>query len=342
MPYKHVIISEFGGPEVLQVVEETQIPEPGPGEVRIRVLAAGTGFTDTLIRKGQYPDVKDKPPFTVGYDWVGIIDSIGEGVSGWCSGRMVADLSVIGGYTQYLCVDADRIIPIPEGLDPAEAVCMVLSYGTAYQLLTRLKKLSPGDSCLVHAAGGAVGTALLELGREMGLRMYGTASSGKHEVVRRYGGIPIDYRNEDFVRRIMSETDNRGVDIVFDTIGAANWSRSYRCLKKGGLLAGFGALQVSTGEESVAALLMGFVKLMVLWKLIPDGRRTVFYNIQTRRRKKPLEFIEDISNLMEWLKQGRLKPAVAARRPLSDARAVHEDIDAARIAGKVVLMCQES
>lgn len=342
MTYKHVIISEFGGPEVLQIVEEDHLPEPGSGEVRIKVLSAGTGFTDIIIRKGQYPDVKDKPPFTIGYDWVGIIDGIGEGVGGWKLGQMAADLSVIGGYTQYLCVDADRIVPVPDGLDPAEAVCMILSYGTAYQLLTRMKKLSPGDRCLVHAAGGAVGTALLELGRELGLTMYGTASSGKHDIVRRYGGIPIDYRNEDFVQRIMSETDNQGVDIVFDTIGAAYWSRSYRCLKKGGLLVGFGALQLSTGKESMSTLIWGFLKLMVIWKLIPDGRRTCFYSIQPRRWKKPEEFRDDISTLMEWLKDGRLKPAVAARRPLADARAVHEDIDAARIAGKVVLMCQES
>ena len=104
---------------------------------------------------------------------------------------------------------------------------MLLSYGTAYQMLTRLKPLERGDSCLVHAAAGAVGTALLELGREMGLIMYGTASSGKHDLVRRFGGIPIDYRNEDFEKRVMKETGGDGVNIVFDAIGAKYWTRSF-------------------------------------------------------------------------------------------------------------------
>lgn len=341
MPFKHVVVTRFGGPEVLELKEEPNLPEPAAGQVRIKVLAAGTGFTDTIIRKGQYPEVKEKPPFTIGYDWVGTVDKLGDGVSGWNPGDMAANLSVIGGYTQYLCEDVERIVAIPGGLDAAEAVCMILSYGTAYQMLTRLKKLEPGQSCLVHAAGGAVGTALLELGREMGLIMYGTASKAKHEVLRRYGGIPIDYRNDDFVDVVLEETGGRGVDIVFDTIGAANWSRSYRCVKRGGLLVGFGALQVTTGQETVPALLLGFLKLLGIWKLIPDGRHTCFYNIQSRRKKKPEEFNEDIAVLMSWLKDGRLKPAIDARRPLADARAVHSDIDKAKIAGKIVLMCQE-
>lgn len=341
MPNKHVVISKFGGPEVLEVKEDENLPEPGPGEVRVKVLAAGTGFTDTIIRKGQYPAVKEKPPFTIGYDWVGSVDKLGAGVTGWRPGDMAADLSIIGGYTQYICVDADKIIAIPQEVDPAEAVCMILSYGTAYQMLSRLKTLSPGDSCLVHAAGGAVGTALLELGREFGLKMYGTASSGKHDLVRHYGAVPIDYHKEDFVDVIKRNTGGTGVDIVFDTIGAANWTRSYRCLKRGGLLVGFGALQVTTGKESVPALLLGFLKLLGLWKIIPDRRHTCFYNIQSRRVKKPQELKKDISTLMAWLKDRRLKPAIAARRPLADARAVHVEIDSAKIAGKVVLMCQE-
>ena len=341
MSYQHVVINRFGGPEVLKLETVQDLPEPGAGEIRIKVLCAGTGFTDTIIRAGQYPGVKNKPPFTIGYDWVGIVDKLGPGVRNWKPGDMAADMSVIGGYSQYLCVSANRAIPVPAKLDPAEAVCMPLSYGTAYQMLTRLKQLKRGDSCLVHAAAGAVGTALLELGREMGLIMYGTASSGKHDVVRRFGGIPIDYRNEDFETRILEETGGEGVDIVFDAIGARNWSRSFRCLKKGGLLVGYGALQMSTGEEKLPSLLWGFAKLAVFWNLLPNQKNSLFYNIQTRRDKKPVEFKNDIETLMQWLKDGRLKPAIAAKRPLNDAREVHREIEEARIAGKVVLMCQE-
>jgi NADPH:quinone reductase-like Zn-dependent oxidoreductase len=341
MSYKRVMLQAFGGPEQLQLETVDELPQPAPGEVRVKVLSAGTGFTDTVIRQGQYPGVKQKPPFVPGYDWFGVVDALGAGVTALQLGQFVADMPVIGAYTQYLCVAADRVVPAPDGLDPTEAVAMILSYTTAYQMLTRLKNLQPGMSCLVHAAGGAVGTALLELGRHRGLSMYGTASSAKHEVVRRFGAVPIDYRNEDFEEVILRETGGAGVDIVFDTIGGANWARSYRCVRRGGLLVGFGALQVTTGEEKIPSLLWGFARLLALWKLIPDGRGSAFYNIQTRREKLPQEFRDDVQALFALLQAGKLQPAIAATAQLEDVADVHRRIDSAQIAGKVVLRCND-
>lgn len=338
MAWQRIELAAFGGPEQLRVVTDTALPEPAPGQVRVRVLAAGTGFTDTIIREGQYVGVKQKPPFTPGYDWYGMVDALGAGVSGLAVGDPVADMPVIGGYTQYLCVDAERVVRCPHGLDPAEAVCMVLSYTTAWQMLKRECTLAPGDWILVHAAGGAVGTALLELARLRGLRVIGTASQAKHTLVRHFGATPIDYRSEDFVARTL-EISGGGVKAVFDTIGGRNWSRSYRCLARGGTLVGFGALQLTTGEEAVPALLWGFAKLLGLWKLLPDGRHSRFYNIQTRREQKPAEFREDLAELMQLLRDGKLSPAVADRVPLAQAADAHRRIDAAEIAGKVVLIC---
>tara|TARA_R110002110_G_scaffold43803_2_gene135679 strand:+ start:40312 stop:41346 length:1035 start_codon:yes stop_codon:yes gene_type:complete len=338
--WQHIQLSAFGGPDKLQLVTENSLPEPGPGQLRVRVLTAGTGFTDTIIRRGQYPGVKQKPPFTPGYDWFGVVDAIGSGVDTLQVGDCVADMPVIGGYTQYLLADAARVIPCPAGLDPAQAVCMILSYTTAYQMLTRECSLKSGDSVLVHAAGGAVGTALLELTRELGLTAYGTASAGKHDLVRSFGAIPIDYRNTDFVAEISRLTGGKGVQAVLDTIGGHNWSRSYRCVAKGGKLVGFGALQVTTGEESIPGLLWGFAKLLGLWRCLPDGRRTGFYNIQSRREKNPEEFREDVMTLLQWLKDGRLHPALAEVRPLAEAAEVHRLIDAGTVPGKIVLDCQ--
>lgn len=339
-PWQHILLTAIGGPDKLQLVSEPTLPEPGPGQVRVKVLTAGTGFTDTIIRQGQYPGVKQKPPFTPGYDWFGVVDAIGSDVSTVKVGDWVADMPVIGGYSQYLLADAARVIPCPAGLDPAQAVCMILSYTTAYQMLTRECSLKSGDSVLVHAAGGAVGTALLELARELGLIAYGTASAGKHDLVRSFGATPIDYRNTDFVAEISRLTGGKGVQAVFDTIGGHNWSRSYRCVARGGKLVGFGALQVSTGEESIPGLLWGFAKLLGLWRCLPDGRHTGFYNIQTRREKHPEEFREDVMTLMQWLKDGRLHPALAEVRPLAEAAEVHRLIDAGTVPGKIVLDCQ--
>jgi len=339
MQYQRVVLTHFGGPEALRVETVDGLPEPGPGEIRVRVLAAGTGFTDTIIRQGQYVDVKEKPPFVLGYDWFGVVDKLGSGVAGLAVGDCVADMPVTGGYTQYLCVRADQVVKAPDGLDPAAAVAMILSYTTAYQMLTRIRTLPAGATCLVHAAGGAVGTALLELGRQMGLVMYGTASPSKHAIVRRFGGIPIDYRHDDFVARILADTRGRGVDAVFDTIGGRNWSRSYRCVGRGGVLVAFGALQHTTGEEGVPSLLWGFFKLLALWRLLPDGRASTFYNIHTRRRKHPDDFKADVAALFAKLKAGELQPAIADVVPLAEAAAVHRRIDGAQIAGKVVLDC---
>lgn len=340
MSWKHVDITAFGGPENIQLIEEPDLPEPGPGQVRVRVLTAGTGFTDTIIRRGQYVGIKDVPPFTLGYDWFGVVDKLGAGVSNHRPGDHVADLSVIGGYTQYLCVDADRAVPCPPGLDPAQAVCMILTYTTAYQMLTREAKLKAGDTILVHAAGGAVGTALLELGSLMGLRVLGTASTAKHELVRSLGGIPIDYRTEDFVARTL-EICPGGVAAVFDTLGGKSWGRSYRCLARGGRLVGFGAMQISTGQETIPQLIWGFAKLLFLWKLIPDGKSTRFYNIQPRRAAHPQDFNQDLATLMGLLAAGKLHPVVADTVALDRAAEVHGRIDRAEHGGKIVLRCND-
>lgn len=161
MSWRKIVIERFGAPDVMRLVDVGTLPEPAAGQVRVRVLAAGTGATDTLVRRGQYPGVKGKLPFTPGYDWVGVVDRLGLGVTEFAPGDAVADLSVTGGYAQYLCVDTSRLLRIPAGLDSGPAVCMLLPYTTALQVLSRLRPLAPGATCLVHAGGGAVGTALL-------------------------------------------------------------------------------------------------------------------------------------------------------------------------------------
>jgi NADPH:quinone reductase-like Zn-dependent oxidoreductase len=291
MSYRHVIVTRFGGPEVLSLVEEARLPEPGPGAVRVKVLAAGTGFTDTIIRRGNYVDIKDKPPFTLGYDYVGRVDKLGAGVTGLQIGQMVADMPGIGGYTQYIVRPAALLVPVPEEVDPVEAVCMPLSFLTAYQMLTRIKKFTRGQRILIHGASGAAGTALLVLGEYFGLEMYGTCSRAKFALLEEYGCTPIDYKNEDFVERIKELTahkeDGEGVDAVFDAIGGDYWQRSFNCLRRGGTLIGYGAQNIAKNDDSLSAVLIGFFKLMVLWNILPNGRSSAFYNILTRRKKRP-------------------------------------------------------
>lgn len=337
MSYKRVIITEFGGPEVLEVVEEAALPEPQAGEVRVKVLAASATFTDTMVRKGIYPGLKETPPFSPGYDLVGVVDMVGAGVSGLEIGQMVADLTVFGAYSEYVCRPADSLVPVPAGLDPTEAVSMVLSYVTAYQMLHRTAKVEQGQKILVHAAGGAVGTALLQLGALLDLEMYGTASRPKHDLVSSLGATPIDYKNEDFVERIQTLTGD-GVDAAFDAIGGDNFKRSFESLKKGGILVAYGFYDSAMGKGGNVP--MDFIRLK-LWDIMPNGRSASFYSIGELRKKHPDWFREDLTTLFDLLAQGQIKPVIERHMRLEDAAQAHELIEQAAVKGRIVLMVNE-
>ncbi len=341
MPWQHLRISRFGGPEVLQLVEESAIPEPGPGEVRIRVLAAGTGFTDTMIRRGRYPDFKGPLPFTPGYEIVGVVEKTGAGVVAPRAGELVADLCVVGGYAQYAIRPARFLARVPDGIDPAEAVCIPLAYLTALQMLTRCRDLPSGATILVIGASGTVGTALLDLARHLGLKAIGTCSAANRAVVERFGAVAIDYRAGDFVIAVRQRTPGgAGVDIAFDAIGGAHFGRSFACLAPGGLLVGYGSQTMAVGRESLIAAGLGLARLK-LWSaltLLFGGRRALFYSITARRSSHPEEFKADMATLFELLRVGAIQPVVIERLPLAAAGDVHARIDRGGLGGKIVLL----
>jgi NADPH:quinone reductase-like Zn-dependent oxidoreductase len=326
------------------VVEEPTIPEPGPGEVRVRVLAAGTGFTDTMIRRGRYPDYKGPLPFTPGYETVGVVEKCGAGVAAALEGRIVADLSTVGGYAQYAIRPARFLVEVPEGIDLAEAVCIPLAYLTAFQMLTRYRKLAPGALILVIGASGTVGTALLDLARHLGLKAIGTCSAANLPVVSRFGAVAIDYREGDFVAAVRRQTADRpggaGVDVVFDAIGGAHFGRSFASLAPGGLLVGYGSQTMAVGGESLIAAGLGLLRLK-FWNtlsLLFGGRRAVFFSITSRRSTHPEEFKADMAALFEMLRAGVLNPVVIDRLPLAAAAQVHARIDGGGLGGKIVLL----
>lgn len=338
MSYKRVVISKFGGPEVLNMVEETILPEPKSGEVRVKVLVTSAAFTDVWIRMGTYPDVKEKPPFSPGYDMVGMVDKLGEGVTHFKVGQRVADLTVIGAYSEYICLPESHLTLLPEGLDSAEAVSLILSYVTAYQMLHRVAKMKQGQRILIHGAGGAGGTAMLQLGKLLDLEMYGTASKPKHELIKQLGATPIDYKSEDFVERIHSLTVD-GVDAVFDPIGGDNFKRSFSVLRQGGKLVAYGFYNATLGRGG--SIPLDFIKLM-LWNLLPNKRSTAFYSIVPLRKKHADWFLEDLTKLFDLLAQNKIKPVIAARMPLTEAKRAHDLVEQAEVQGKIVLTVSET
>src|SRR5512142_1012679 len=209
MRHTRIVVTHYGGPDALRVVEEER-PEPKAGEVRVRVQAAGVSLPDVMAREGVHPETPPVP-FTPGWDLVGVVDRLGDGVSGIEPGQTVAAMPISGAYAEFVCLPQRELVPVPSGLDPAEAVSLVLNYITAYQMLHRSAKVKAGQRALIHGASGGVGSALLQLGRLAGLEMYGTCSPRGASTVTELGATAIDYQNQDFVQGIRRLTGD-GVD----------------------------------------------------------------------------------------------------------------------------------
>ena len=342
MKYDRVVVSRHGGPDVLEVVEE-DLPEPGAGEVRVKVLAAGVSAFDLIYRRWSRLPGCPRLPFTLGEDVVGVVDKLGTGVSSLAPGQTVAGgtwaLGVGGGYAEFICLSAGEVVPVPLGLDPAEAVCLVVNYLTAHLHLHRIAGVRSGDRILVHGAAGGVGTALLQLGKLVGLEMYGTASQHNHQLVSALGATPIDYRTEDFVERIRSLTGD-GVDVVVDPVGGARhlW-RSYRALGKGGRLVWLGS--AATNKQGLRVGPLSLLMVFVL-KLIPDGKQVPTCPTLGKFAKAHNEWYrQTLTELLDSLAAGRIKPVVAERVPLADAARAHEILERSGHTGKVVLVTGE-
>jgi NADPH:quinone reductase-like Zn-dependent oxidoreductase len=329
-----IVVARRGGPEVLQVVEE-DLPEPGAGEVRVRVAAAGVSAYDVMVRSRVFPKFP-RVPFTPGEDIVGVVDKLGAGVATLETGQRVAAWTMGrgGGYTEYICVPAAEAVAVPAGLDPTEAVAVVVNYLTAHRALHETARVHSGERILVHGAAGGVGTALLQLGKLAGLEMYGTASARKHEVVAALGATPIDYRTEDFVERIGALTDD-GVDAVFDIIGGGRqlW-RSYRTLRKGGRLVLLGMV---AGAQAIP-LSLATVGLL---KLLPDGKRVPLSGGMEEFPKNNAGYRETLVDLLDYAAAGKTRPIVGAHIPLVQVARAHELVERGGPAGKVVLITRD-
>jgi NADPH:quinone reductase-like Zn-dependent oxidoreductase len=342
--FKRIVVTHYGGPDALQVIEEN-LPEPKRGAVRVKVLAAGVAMPDIMAREGVHPETP-AVPFTPGWDLVGVVDRLGDDVPGIEPGQIVAAMPIHGAYAEYVSLPRRELVPLPSGLDPAEAVSLILNYITAYQMLHHSAKVKAGQQVLIHGAAGGVGTALLQLGRLAGLKLYGTCSSRGAAAVTELGAVAIDYQNQDYVKEIRRLT-GEGVDAVFDPIGGVHLWQSRQALRPGGRVVGYGNTTslreegLGTGRSGRRNRLHG-IPIYALYIaggwLLPGRRRVIPYSIQTLKRVSPELFRRDLATLLKLLQQKKIQPIIARRFPLAGAREAQELLGKGGVVGKIVLV----
>jgi NADPH2:quinone reductase len=298
-----------------------------------------------MARQGIHPETPPVP-YTPGWDLVGEVERLGNGVSGLEPGQIVAAMPIHGAYAEFVCLPQSELVPVPSGLGAAKAVSVILNYITAYQMLHRSAKVKPGQRVLFHGASGGVGTALLQLGRLAELEMYGTCSSRGAPTVSELGGIPIDYRHQDFVEEIRRLT-SEGVDAVFDPIGGPHLWHSREALRPGGRVVGYGNTTALRGERLGSTITgrrnrLHGIPIYALYIaggwLLPGRKRIIPYSIQTLKRLRPALFRQDLIALLGLLQQHKIQPLIAQIFPLTEARRAQELLEKGGVIGKIVLV----
>lgn len=320
--------------------ELQDLPEPGPGEVRVRVEAAGVSSYDVMLRSHWFPGAP-ATPYTPGEDIVGIVDKLGAGIEDLRPGQRVGGWTFgkAGGYAEYLNRPATDLVPVPDGLDPTIAVALIVNYLTASLALNQCAGVKKGERLLVQGAGGGLGSALLQLGREAGVDTYGCDAAGKHAQIRADGAEPIDYRSEDVVPRARELTGG-GADVVIDLVGGARQLlRSYRALHSGGRLVMLGmAGTLQSGSKIILPSLM----LFGLLKIWPDGRRVATGpGMETYPRSHPDWYRKTLAGLFEMALKQCLQPRVVAKLHLNEAAEAHAMLERGDLAGKIVLVADD-
>jgi len=335
-----VSIPRPGGPEVLEV-REVPDPVPGPGQVRVRVRAAGLNFAEVMARMGLYPDAP-KLPAVMGYEISGVVDALGEGVGGPEPGSRVLALTRFGGHAEAVVVSSSQAVVMPDAMTFEEAAALPLNYATAYHMLFEVGHLERGQSILVHMAAGGVGIALVQLARTVPeVTIFGTSSASKHEVLRSEGcHHPIDYRSKDYAAEVRRLTNGRGVHLVLDPLGGADWRKGYALLRPAGLLVAYGFANIASGERRSWFRLAGQALRVPRFSplaLMNENRGLAGVNLGHLWGEVEL-LMSEIRSVVELYRAGAVRPRVDSTYPFARAADAHRRIQERKNVGKVLLV----
>ncbi|MBW4717928.1 medium chain dehydrogenase/reductase family protein [Saccharothrix obliqua] len=333
-----VVLPGVVEPEGLEL-RHRDLPPPGPGQALVRVEATGVSFAEQQMRRAKYFD-QPPFPFVPGYDVVGVVVATGPGVDTGLTGRRFAALTKTGGWAEHVLLDAADLLPVPDGVDPAEAESFVVNGITAWQMLHRVARVTAGQTVLVHGANGGVGSTLVQLARLAGAEVVGTASPRHHDAVRALGATPVDYRDPRLARRVR-ELAPSGVDAVFDHVGGPGIVDSYRLLAPRGVLVAYGTASTRDVRGSSRLPVLKLFARLALWNALPNGRRATFFNIWAGRRDRAAfraRLADDLGAVLRLLATGGVRAQVAARVPLREAARAVALAESGTVTGKVVLV----
>lgn len=320
---KAVRVHQFGGLEALKV-EDTSLPDPGEGEARVKTEAIGVNFLDIYQRIGRY---QGSPPFTLGQEAAGIIDTVGPNVTDLKPGDRVAYASVQGSYAEYAIVPAWRLVPIPAAVDVGQAAAAMVQGMTAHYLTFSTYPLKAGETALVHAAGGGTGQMLVQVAKRCGARVLGTVSSEEKAIVAREAGADevILYTQVDFEAEVKRLTDNAGVDVVYDSVGKDTFDKGLNCLRRRGYMILYGA---SSGPvPPVDPQILNAKGSLYLTR--------PYIGHYTADRAELLQRANDVFN---WLAAGELKVRIDKTFPLTEAAEAHRYLEGRQSKGKILLI----
>lgn len=327
------------GPADSLVLRDAPLAAPGPGEVQVRIEAAGVAYADVVMRNGLYPGVK--APVVPGYDFCGRITALGPDAPAHLAiGMRVCAVTVTGSYARHRNVPAALCVPAPEGPPADKIVAACMNGLTAFQMFNRCVGPEPGETVLVHGAAGGVGLLLLDFARLAGVSAIGTASAGKHGFLAARGASAIDYRTQDFVAEVRALAPD-GVVGAFDHIGGKHFKRSLSVLRAGGTGVLYGGYDATRGGKPNP---LAFLDLLLgsglnAFQLFGQSRSVVGYNVQYWRDSRPAAYAKDLAALMAMVGDGRLDPEIGAVLPLERASEAHRMLETASVAGKIVLSC---
>jgi len=313
-------------PSGLRLVQRP-LPPPAAGQALVRVESTAVSFAESAMRRGRYFG-QPAFPFVPGYDLVGVVEAVGPGVDGALAGRRVAALTKTGGWATAVLLDAADLVEVPDGVGADEAETLIVNGLTAYAMTHRTARVRAGQTVLVLGAAGGVGTLLVQLARQAGARVIGTANPRHHEALRALGAEPIDYRDPDVSARVR-ELAPEGVDAVFDHLGGASVTRSYRLLNRTGTLVSYSIASKLDGTRPVILDFLPLLAKLAFWNHLPTGRHASFYDVwagagkpgSAKRDAFRARLRTDLTEVFGLLRDGTLTAHIAARFPLAEAAA---------------------